>query len=390
MKKSITLFVLSTLFATPLYAQSPQTQPINTITPPNIAATAYWLQDLQSGQIIASSNPDSKIEPASLTKLMTAYLTFKALKEGKLDENQLLTVSSYGWKAEGSRMFLDPRKPATVHELLMGLIVQSGNDAAITLAEAIGGSEDRFAELMNAQAIDLGMHSTHFANSSGLPNPNHLTTVHDLAILSAAIIKDYPEFYKKYYANKSFTYNNITQPNRNLLLYRDPNIDGMKTGHTSSAGYNLIASSNRNGRRVLSVVVGTASAEARAAESSKLLNYALQQFDTPKIYQAEQVIENVKVYKGAKDTVPIGFTQDTYITIAHGTADKLQFLLETTQPVVAPIKKGQELGTLTVKDENQTIATYSVVALEDVPTGSWFKNLWHSIILFFKNMFADL
>ena len=231
--------------------------------PPEVAAAAYIIEDAQSGQVLASKGLHDQVEPASLTKLMTAYLSFKALSEGRLKPDQMLTVSDKGWRSEGSRMFLDPKKPASVDDLLKGLIVQSGNDAAVTLAEAIGGSEEGFTQIMNAEAKRLGMTNTHFDNSTGLPGPQHLTSVADLAILANAIIRDYPQYYP-IYSLKSFAYNNINQPNRNLLLYRDPSVDGLKTGHTSSAGYNLVASSNRNGRRVISVVVGTESPEARA------------------------------------------------------------------------------------------------------------------------------
>ncbi|RBH49142.1 D-alanyl-D-alanine carboxypeptidase, partial [Pseudomonas sp. MWU13-2860] len=242
---------------------------------PEIAGKAYYLTDFNSGQVLAERDPDSRVEPASLTKLMTAYLTFKALKEKRLTLEQTLTVSQKGWKTEGSRMFLDPKVPAKVDDLIKGMIVQSGNDACVTLAEAIAGSEEVFAQVMTQQAQKLGMKNTQFRNATGLPNPEHYTTVHDLGILAGALIRDFPEFYP-IYSIKSFTYNNIKQPNRNLLLYRDPNVDGMKTGYTDSAGYNMITTSHRDGRRVISVVVGTASPEARAVESSKLLNYGLQ------------------------------------------------------------------------------------------------------------------
>lgn len=354
---------------------------------PDIAATAYLVTDLQSNQLIAAKNPDTPIEPASLTKLMTAYLAFKHLEAGKLKPEQELTVSEYGWKQEGSRMFLERNKPAKVQELILGLIVQSGNDAAVTLAEGMAGSEQAFAEMMNAEAKRLGMNNTHFENSTGLPGAKHLTTVRDLAVLSAAIIRDYPDYYK-IYSEKSFSYNGITQPNRNLLLFRDPNVDGLKTGHTNSAGYNLIASSKRNGRRVVSVVVGTASQEARATESSKLLNYALQQFDTPKMYQAGQSIAAAKVYKGQADEVPLGFLNDTYVTIPHGATD-ISPVLDTVQPVLAPIQKGQNLGTLKLMRGGQVIAEQRVVALADVEEAGFLGRLWDSIVLFFKNMFAD-
>lgn len=355
---------------------------------PEIAATAYVVKDLQSNQVLASKNMETRIEPASLTKLMTAYLTFKALEEGKLKPNQMVKVSDKAWKAEGSRMFLDTKKPVSVSDLIKGLIVVSGNDAAITLAESIAGSEEKFAELMNAEAKRLGMDKTHFENSTGLPSKNHLTSVNDLVVLSAAIIKDYPQYYP-IYSIKTFAYNGITQTNRNLLLFRDPSVDGLKTGHTNSAGYNLIASSKRNGRRVVSVVVGTASNEARATESSKLLNYALQSFDTPRMYEANKEISQVKVYKGAAKSVPVGFLEDAYMTIPSGQVENIKPMLETQQPLLAPIKKGSELGTLKFVENGKVLAEKRVVALTDVEEASFFGKLWDGIVLWFDDIFAD-
>lgn len=355
---------------------------------PEIAGTAYAVKDLQSGQILLSQNADQPVEPASLTKLMTAYLTFKTLESGKLKPDQMLTVSERAWKAEGSRMFLETRKPVSVSDLIKGLIIQSGNDAAVTLAEAIGGSEEQFAQLMNEEAKRLGMNKTFFENSTGLTAPKHLTTVNDLLILAGAIIRDYPQYYP-IYSIKSFTYNNITQPNRNLLLYRDPSVDGLKTGHTNSAGYNLIASSKRGGRRVLSVVVGTASAEARATESSKLLNYALQSFDTQKMFQAGQEVSKVKVYKGTATELPIGFDADAFITTPYGKNKSLKTVLETKQPVIAPIEKGQQLGTLKLMDGSTVLAEKKLVALQSVSEAGFFGRLWDSIVLWFKSLFAD-
>lgn len=354
----------------------------------DIAATAYVVKDLQSNQVLASKNMDNQIEPASLTKLMTAYLTFKALEEGKLKPDQMIKVSDKAWKAEGSRMFLDTKKSVSVSDLIKGLIVVSGNDAAITLAETIGGSEEKFAELMNEEAKRLGMNKTHFKNSTGLPDKNHLTTVNDLVTLSAAIIRDYPQYYP-IYAIKTFAYNGITQTNRNLLLFRDPSVDGLKTGHTNSAGYNLIASSQRNGRRVVSVVVGTSSNEARATESSKLLNYALQGFDTPKMYAANQEISQVKLYKGAMKSVPVGFLEDAYMTIPSGQVEQIKPILETTQPLLAPIAKGQELGTLKFVENGNVLAEKKVVALTDVAEAGFFGKLWDGIVLWFNDIFAD-
>ena len=401
MKKILSVFVLSAWIASnPVIAakktpEAPKPAVGNasvfsttSIGLPQIAATAYLVKDLQSNQIIAEKNLNQQIEPASLTKLMTAYLTFKALEEGKLKPDQMLTASDKAWKAEGSRMFLEKGKPVLVSDLVKGLIVQSGNDAAITLAEAIAGSEAAFAVMMNAEAKRLGMSQTNFENSTGLPGKTHLTTVNDLATLSAAIIHDFPQYYG-IYSLKEFTYNNITQPNRNLLLYRDPDVDGLKTGHTNSAGYNLIASSKRGGRRVLSVVVGTASPEARATESSKLLNYALQEFDTPKMYQANQTITEVKMHKGAENAVPIGFLNDAYVTISHGNNAQIKPILETVQPVLAPVKKGQELGVLKLVDGDKIIIEQKVVALKDVEEAGFFRRMWDSIILWFKMMFED-
>ena len=355
---------------------------------PEIAATAYLVKDLHSGQVLAQKDLNTQIEPASLTKLMTAYLAFKALDNGTLKPEQMLTVSEKGWKAEGSRMFLEPRTPASVSDLIKGLIVQSGNDAAITLAEAIGGSEEGFATMMNAEAKRLGMNQTFFANSTGLPAEGHLTSVNDLAILAGAIINDFPKYYP-IYSMKSFKYNNIEQPNRNLLLYRDASVDGLKTGHTSSAGYNLVASSKRNGRRVVSVGVGTASPEARAAESSKLLNWALQSFDTPKLYDADQTISQVKVYKGAANAVNVGFIEPAFVTLPHGEGKNIKPILETVQPVLAPIQKGQVLGKLKIMNNGQVLAEKNVVALNAVEEAGWFGRAYDSIVLWFKNLFSD-
>ena len=352
---------------------------------PALEASAYLFFDAQSGQILTSKNPDARIEPASLTKLMTAYLTFDALKNGRLKLDQQLTASERAWKSEGSRMFLDPKVPVSVDNLIKGMIVQSGNDACVTLAEAIAGSEEGFAQMMNAQAKKLGMNNSHFANSTGLPDPQLYTTVRDLATLSNALIRDFPQYYPTY-SIKSFTYNNITQPNRNLLLYRDSSVDGLKTGHTDSAGFNLIASSKRDGRRVITVVVGTKSMEARATESSKLLNWGLSHFQTPKLYDAGKPLSKVKVYKGSENELDVGFLQAVYVTLPRG-SDEVTPVLETVQPVVAPVKKGAELGTLKLMSGNKVLAERKVVALQDIEEAGFFGRMWDSIVLWFKNTF---
>lgn len=355
---------------------------------PEINAAAYLVKDLQSNQVIASKNLDTPIEPASLTKLMTAYLTFKALENGKLKPEQMIKVSEKAWKTEGSRMFLEVKKPVSISNLIKGLIVQSGNDAAITLAENIGGNEEDFAKMMNEEAKRLGMMHTHFENSTGLPGKEHLTTVKDLMTLAAAIIRDYPQYYP-IYSIKSFTYNGITQPNRNLLLHRDPSVDGLKTGHTASAGYNLIASSKRDGRRVVSIVVGTASEEARATESSKLLNYALQNFDTQQMYQSGKTIQTIKVYKGTAKTLNIGFLENIYVTLPHKNINKIKQILETSQPVLAPIHKGTEMGIIKLVDGDKVLMERKIVALNDVAEAGFFGRLWDNIILWFQNIFSN-
>ncbi|HZQ61207.1 MAG TPA: D-alanyl-D-alanine carboxypeptidase family protein, partial [Casimicrobiaceae bacterium] len=273
---------------------------------PSIAAASYVLLDYTSGQTIAAQNPDEHRDPASLTKLMTAYLTFAALRDKTITASQMVNVSTAAWKAEGSRMFIEPRKAVSVDELLRGVIVQSGNDASVALAELIAGSESAFADRMNAEAKRLGLNNTHFMNATGLAHPQHYSTAADMAHLAAAIIRDFPEYYPLY-SIKEYRYNNITQPNRNRLLWTDPYVDGMKTGHTEAAGWCLVASAKRGQRRLLSVVLGAPTDAARATESQKLLNYGFQAFDTVQLYQPGQTISSLRVWKGAQEQVPAGF-----------------------------------------------------------------------------------
>lgn len=404
MKKTLLSLIFATLLNTPALAADPvasapatqseaKTQPLlhsinSPTTPPEIAATAYIVTDLHSKQTLASNNADTPIEPAALTQMMTAYLAFKALENGTLQANQMLTVSNVGWKVEGSRMFLDPKVPVSVSDLIKGTTIQSANDAAITLAEAIGnGSIDEFVKQMNEEAKRLGMKHTHFNNPTGISSNGHVSTVGDLAILAAALINDYPKYYPLF-ANKSFKYNNIEQPNRNLLLYRDSSIDGLKTGYSEGVGYHLAASSKRNNRRIVSILAGAESTEARASESSKLLNWSLQAFDTPKLYNGGEVISQVKVYKGSTKAVDIGFLDDVYITIPHDTGKNVKPILETLQPVLAPIEKGQVLGKLKVMKDGKIIAEKDVVALTGVEEGSWLRRMWDAIVLWFKGLFS--
>lgn len=350
---------------------------------PAVAARAFILTDFATQSVMTSANPHERIEPASLTKLLTAYLAFGAVNEKRLSLTQVVPVSKRAWRAPGSRMFIQPDKPVTVEELLRGMIIQSGNDACIALAEAIAGSEEAFAESMNRAAQRLGMKNSHFTNSSGLPDPQHYTTAHDLSLLAAAVIRDFPEFYPLY-SVKEYRYNNITQANRNRLLWTDPFVDGLKTGHTEAAGYCLVTSARRNERRLISVVLGTSSEAVRAAESQKLLNYGFQFFDTVRLYEKNQPVATMPVWKGAQEKIEAGFTQDLFLTLPKGHAEHLQATLESSQPLLAPIAAGQQLGTVNVTLAGKPVGAYPVYALIDLPVANFFKRTWDGLQLYFK------
>jgi D-alanyl-D-alanine carboxypeptidase (penicillin-binding protein 5/6) len=375
--KPFALISLLLCLASPVRAELPVPPP------PQVEARAWLLIDAASGLPLAEKNPDAKVEPASLTKLMTAYIAFASIKDGHLALNQTLPVSEKAWKAEGSRMFLDPKQPAMVENLLKGMIVQSGNDACIVLAEGIAGSEESFAGLMNQMAKKLGMTATHYVNATGLPHPQHTTTARDLAVLAAALIRDFPDFYK-YYAMKEFAYNGISQPNRNRLLFMDPSVDGVKTGHTESAGYCLIASAKREQRRLLSVVLGAGSDGARAMESQKLLNYGFQFFETVKLYPADQAVSRLRIYKGKGGEVKAGFLSDFHVTVPRGTSKGIQAQLITQQPLLAPVKRGQKLGTLRLSVNGQAVGDYPLLALEDIAVTGILGRGWDNILLMFK------
>ncbi|MFP3890201.1 D-alanyl-D-alanine carboxypeptidase family protein [uncultured Ralstonia sp.] len=359
---------------------------------PQVAARAWMLTDVTSGQVLGGGNMDERIEPASLTKLMTAYLVFEAVRDGKLKYDQMITPteSVRTVKTDESRMFLQPGRPASVREMAQGLIVQSGNDAALVLAEAVGGTETNFVMLMNREAERLGMKNTHFMNAAGLPDPNHYTTARDLSILTAALIKDFPQDYK-FYSQKEFTYNNIKQPNRNRLLWLDPTVDGGKTGHTKSAGYCLVTSANRPlpdvpgaNRRLLSVIIGTKSDQVRTQESLKVLNYGYQFFDTLRLYDAQQVLQTPDVYKGQAKTVKLGVVDAKWITVPKGMGGRLKPVLERRDPLLAPITQGQPLGTVKVMDGATVVQEFPVVALEAVPEAGFIGRTIDSVKLWFK------
>jgi D-alanyl-D-alanine carboxypeptidase (penicillin-binding protein 5/6) len=349
----------------------------------SIAAKSYMLSDFQTGQVLAGQNAHDRIEPASLTKLMTAYVVFSAIKQNQLSLNQNIPVSESAWKMIGSRMFIEPTKQVTVDELLRGMIVQSGNDACIALAEAVAGSEANFSNLMNKEAERLGMKNTHFTNSTGLPDPNLYTTAYDLTLLAAAIIRDFPEFYPLY-SQKEYTYNNITQPNRNRLLWLDPHVDGMKTGWTKTAGYCLITSATRDKRRLISVIIGAKSANARSMESQRLLNYGFQFYDTLHLYKKNDSLTTIHLWKGTQNELKAGFDRDVYFTLPKGQADKLKATMEYKQPLIAPVQLGQEVGTVKFTLDDKTVETYPLVALEKVEAANVFGRAWDSVKLLFN------
>jgi D-alanyl-D-alanine carboxypeptidase (penicillin-binding protein 5/6) len=344
------------------------------VAPPTIAARSWLLMDATSGQILAAHEPDMRIEPASLTKLMTAYLAFSAVRDKRIDLQQTVNVSVNAWKVDGdsSKMFIEPSTPVRIQDLLYGLIVQSGNDAAITLAEAIAGNEARFVEQMNRTALSLGLKNTRFANPHGLPHAENYATARDLSTLANRLVIDFPELYK-IYSTKSFTYNKITQANRNRLLWLDPTVDGVKTGHTQAAGYCLIAAAKRpNGthgdRRMLSVVLGTVSDSVRAQESQKLLNWGFENFETHKMYSKGQVVLMPTVWKGAINELKLGFNRDVYVTLPLGSRPKITTQVERTDPLVAPIAQYATVGTLKLLANDQVVNSVPLLALEPVPT----------------------
>jgi len=353
------------------------------MAPPAVAAVAWLLTDVTSGQTLVAANVDERRDPASLTKLMTAYLVFGALRTKAVLPSQMVAVSERAWRAEGSRMFIEPRRSVTVDELMRGMIVQSGNDASIALAELVGGTEEAFVARMNSEAARLGMTNSRFTNATGLSNPQHYSTAADMARLATALIRDYPEFYPLY-ALKEFRYNNITQPNRNRLLWTDPHVDGVKTGHTEAAGWCLIASAQRGDRRLLAVVLGAASDAARATEAQKLLNYGFQAFDTVQLYQSGKQVAALRVWKGALPEVPAGFLADRYLTLPKGKADKLTLTMQAREPLVAPVTRAQAVGTVKVALEGKPIAEFPLIALEDVPQGNIFARAWDSVRLWFR------
>jgi len=347
---------------------------LSTIPIPSLSAKAWLTLDVNSGQVIAGQNITDPVEPASLTKIMAAYIVFQAIKNNRLSLDQTITISEKAWKTEGSRMFVEVNSQVSVDDLLKGVIIQSGNDATVALAEGVAGSESAFVAMMNQEADKMGLTNTHFTNSSGLPHPDHMTTVQDLGILAMRLVQDFPEFLH-YYSQKEYTYNKIKQLNRNRLLWSDPTVDGLKTGHTSSAGYCLVTTALRDGRRVVSVLVGAASDSARAESSLKLLNWSFQNFDTIKLYDEAKPAVQARVWEGTSQTVDLGQPAPLWVTVPRGKAAELKPVAQYTQPLVAPLTKGTQVGTLTLTLDGKELQREPLIILNDVPQASFIARM---------------
>ncbi|MDR0529303.1 MAG: D-alanyl-D-alanine carboxypeptidase [Zoogloeaceae bacterium] len=374
---------LGAFFAAPLFSLAAPAPDVLMPVPPALAARAWVLMEFPSGQVLGEEKADEQRPPASLTKLMSAYLVFSALRRKTLTLSSAVKISEKAWKSTGSRMFARVDETVPIDALLKGMIIQSGNDASIALAEAVAGSEEAFAAMMNREAERLGMKRTHFVNATGLPHPDHYSTARDLSALAAALIRDFPDEYARYYSMKEFSYQGIKQANRNRLLWLDESVDGMKTGFTESAGFCLIASSRRGERRLLSVVMGTDSDAARAHESLKLLNWGYQSFDAIRLYRSGQSLSSLRVWKGGANTVKTGFLEDFLISVPKHAGEHLEARLMTRPQIVAPIRKGQTIGVLKLSLAGHPYGEYPVRALEDVPMGSRLSRFFDSVRLWF-------
>jgi D-alanyl-D-alanine carboxypeptidase (penicillin-binding protein 5/6) len=383
MPSSRPLPLFAALFVSALFVSATASAAVPVPKPPAIKARAYVLVDYQSGRVLAADKGEVQMEPASITKLMSGYVVFRAIKEGRLKPTDLVTISEHAWKAEGSRTFAQVGTQIPVDVLIKGMIVQSGNDATIALAEKVGGTEDGFVQMMNHYAQQLGLENSHFNDSSGLPGPTHYMSAHDIATLSRILIREFPEEYKLY-SVREYEWNGIKQQNRNGLLARDPSVDGIKTGHTESAGYCLASSAKRGDQRLIAVVLGTDSFKAREDASAALLNYGFTFFETVKAKGANDVVLKPEVYKGEQDRVTLVPAHDVYVTVGRGAAGQVKTTATVKDPLVAPIKAGQALGELTVTDGKDVVAKVPLVAREAVPEGGWWTSLVDGIALWMK------
>jgi len=373
------VFVL--VFVLAAAAVSAQTRPVP--APPVIGATSYLMIDAKSGHELASLKPDTPVPPASLTKIMTSYVVFQALKEGQITLEEEVTISEKAWRMQGSRMFVEVGKRVQVKDLLMGIIVQSGNDASVALAEYVAGSEAVFAEMMNQSAQALGMLSTHFVNATGWPDDDHYSTARDLTTLTRAMIREFPDYYA-WHSVKEFQWGDIKQPNRNRLLWRDDSYDGLKTGHTEAAGYCLVASAERDGMRVISAVLGTASDKARIDGSHALINYGFRFFETHLLYKAGEEVTHARIWKSANEFTALGVIDDLYVTVPRGRYDSLESVHNMPAILMAPVTAGQPLAEIKVSLDGNDLVHEQLRALEDNPSGSFWQRTVDSVKLWFE------
>ena len=351
--------------------------------PPTLSATSYFLVDFDSGRVLAEKNPDDHVEPASITKLMTAYLVDKAIAAGDITLDEMVTVSEKAWRMKGSKMFVEVGKQVSVDDLLKGLIIQSGNDASVALAEHIAGSESAFAGYMNHQAGLLGMTNTNFVNATGWPDENHYSSARDIAMLTRAVIREFPLSYK-YYKEREFTFNKIRQFNRNRLLWRDETVDGVKTGHTEAAGYCLVASAQRDDMRLISVILGTESDKARTQSSQALLNYGFRFYETHRLYRTDEVLQTARIWYGEQEQVSMGVSKDVYITIPRGRYRDLDISMDIDREISAPVIQGQQLGQVSIKLDDELISGENIVAMQTVDEGSIFVKAMDHVKLMFR------
>jgi len=368
--------------ATAPAAEPAATAPTPIPSPPELKARSYVVIDHDSGRVLAALDPDSRQEPASLTKVMTAYGVFRALKEGRIKLDDMVTISEHAWKQEGSRMFVEVGKQVAVENLIQGMIVQSGNDATVALAEHVGGTEATFVQMLNTYAKELGMTGSRYTNSAGMPDPEHYTTARDSAILASALIREFPEYYR-WYAQKEFTWNGITQQNRNGLLWREPSVDGVKTGHTETAGYCLIASAKREGMRLVSVVLGTDSMRAREDANMALLNYGFNFFETRRLYAAGEPLTTARVWKGTNPEVGLALKRDLFVTGQRGHVGSVKAEFELPERLLAPLSAQTPIGKVRIVVDGATIATHDLFPAADVPAGGWFRRAGDTVRLWF-------
>ena len=391
MKKILLLIVIAMALPLGAMAQRPPPPPpkgMPTPAAPELGANSYILVDFNSKRVMVESSPDMHVEPASITKVMTSYVVFTELASGNITLEEPVNVSETAWRTGGSRMFIEPGMEVTIEQLIKGMVIQSGNDASVALAEHLAGTEAAFADLMNHYAEQLGMTNSHFMNATGLPHEDHYTSARDVALLSIALIEEFPEYYR-WYSEKEYNFNNIRQHNRNNLLWRDPAVDGLKTGHTEAAGYCLASSAKRDGMRLISVVLGSGSEQSRVSESQSLLNYGFRFFETVQLYKAGQELAQGEVWKGETEQISLGIRDELFVTIPRGRYDELDAQVEMRPELVAPISEGEEVGQISIRLGDEEIAGRGLVALESIEEAGFFGRTWDGMSMWFDGLFGD-